>query len=158
MAMALPVSAQVGSTDVPMALPKDIKQWEEVTSCGTMPPCILHLANADLQYDLYVDPSRPMMYAITHYHLRVHTDGARTSRPSLRTTEAVFWMDGSGHQRVFAREHARRWKTLWVVRQSRWRELNPEGGGFMERGNAFRVWSVRALMMMEGAAPEHLEF
>ncbi len=151
--------AQVGSANVPTALPADIKDWLEFPSCHTMPPCVLELDNVLLEYNMYIDPRDAAVYAITHYRVRptkvagVLAGWAR----GYRGREAVVWLKRGKPNifRVFIREA--RWPLLGLGK--RWREWpagSPEYA--MEVAVANRIHSVRQLILHEDRIPRSIAF
>jgi len=98
-------------------------------------------------YELYVNPLRPALYEVTRFQLTTSTTG-QDGRPRLEhETEKVLWNAAPGTREpllCFEWTFKRSWRTLWLTRIGRWRQMEPGTPDYKEAMRmAIRVYAAR---------------
>jgi hypothetical protein len=153
----LPARAQVGSADVPKSLPANIKSWEEFPSCGRLPPCSLVLANAAVEYNLYIDPSLQSYYGISHFRVRpTRATGLFSNGKDYQSKEVILWFASPAELRIFIKKSYRPAWGFGLSKRSWWVEisvLSPQARTEIQM--AHRIWLLHT-KMLEGVDPATL--
>ena len=138
--------------DLPAQLPEMV-DWTATVSGGGQQSVKIRLANADVEYILYVDPARPMLYSVTHFEVtpRIKAGVFDQYAQGYRRHEAICWLasesDGRYHIRIFVKRFRLSWRSLWLRKSGYWQEL-PEpclSHYFFSRWHHMPETGIRAL-------------
>ncbi len=150
--LLLMANAAATAQDWPVQLP-EMQGWTASVSGGGQQSSPVRLANADVEYILYVDPARPLLYSVTHFEVtpRIKAGVFDQYAHGYRRHEAIYWLAPEPNSRyrirVFVKFSRRSWRSLWLRRSWYWQELperSPEA--LAEKGIAMRLWSVDTLL------------
>jgi len=120
--------------------PATLAGWEKLAGQAEM-------GDTTAVYELYVNPLRPALYEVTRFQLTTSTTDADGRTRRAHETEKVLWNAAPGTREpllCFEWTFKRTWRTLWLTRIGRWRQMEPGTPDYKEAMRmAIRVYAAR---------------
>jgi hypothetical protein len=144
-ALLLMACATAGSHQLTDRLPAELPDamtiagWERFSGEARM-------GEANVVYELYVNPVRPALYEITRYRVTNTGAGADGRRRSREQTEKILWNPATvPHQplRCFEWIAKRTWHRLWLGQPGEWHRIEPSTPAYdSEMRMAIQVYNL----------------